>query len=137
AALLWQETLSDEVAERAGEASSDDLLVRGGEDADDALDSFRRVNRMQRGQHEMAGFGGSQRDLDRLAVAHLANQDDLRRLAQRGSKGEREGWRVGVELALVDGGFLVLVQKLDRILDGQNVLGAAFVDEIDDSRQRG
>src|SRR4029079_698514 len=120
AALLRQEPLSDKVAERAGEASANDLLIRGGKNADDSLDGFRRVNGMQRGQYQMAGFGRRQRDLDRLAVAHLADQDHLRRLTQRRSKGEREGRRVGVQLALVNGVFLVLMQKLDRVLDGQN-----------------
>src|SRR4029077_21083085 len=86
AALLRQETLSDEVAECSSEASSNDLLIRGGENADDALYGFRRVNGMQRREYEMASFGRRQRDLNRLAVAHLADQDHLRCLTQRRSK---------------------------------------------------
>ena len=36
--------------------------------------------------HEVPGLRGFERDLDRLAVAHLADQDDFRRLAQRGAQ---------------------------------------------------
>ena len=38
---------------------------------------------MERREHEVAGLGRGQRDLDRLAVAHLADEDDFRRLTQR------------------------------------------------------
>ena len=33
-------------------------------------------------------------------------------------------------------GLLVLVNKLDRVLDGDNVLGVVLVDVIDDAGQR-
>ena len=79
---------------------------------------------MQRREHEVAGFRGGQRDFDRLAIAHFADQNHLRRLAQRRAQREREGRRVGVQLALVDRALLVLVQELDRVLDGEDVIGA-------------
>ena len=50
---------------------------------------------------------------------------DLRRLAQRRPQRQRERRRVGVQLALVHGALLVRMQELDRILDGEDVLGAA------------
>ena len=75
-------------------------------------------------QHEMAGLGGHQRRLDRLVVAHLADEDDVRVLAQRRAQRGREAARVDVDLALVDDRLLVLMEELDRILDRDDVLGA-------------
>ena len=34
-------------------------------------------------KHEVAGLGGDERGFDRLGVAHFADQDDVRVLAQR------------------------------------------------------
>ena len=92
---------------------------------------------MERREHQVAGLGRGQRDLDRLAIAHLADEDHLRRLAQRGAQRQREARRVGVQLALVNRALLVRVQELDRILDGEDVLGARLVDQIDDGGERG
>ena len=36
----------------------------------------------------------------------------------------------------MDRALLVVVQELDRILDGQDVIGAALVDQVDDRRER-
>ena len=64
----------------------------------------------------MAGLGRRQRDLDGLAVAHLADQNHLRRLAQGRPQRKRERRRVAVQLALVHGALLVSVEELDRDL---------------------
>ena len=37
-------------------------------------------------EHQVAGFRGGQRKADRLQVAHLADQDVVRVLAQRGAQ---------------------------------------------------
>ena len=79
---------------------------------------------MQGREHQVAGFRGFQRDLDRLAVAHFTHQNHLGRLPQRGAQGQRERRCVAVQFALVHRGFLVIVQKFDGILDGENVNGA-------------
>ena len=97
---------------------------------------FDGVDGVQRREHEVPGFRRRQRDLDGLAVAHLADEDHLRRLPQRRRERRGERRRVAVQLALVDGRLLVLVQELDRILDGEDVFGAGLVDQIDDRRQR-
>ncbi len=136
AALFRDQPLRDEVAERGRQPAAHGLLIRHLEGADDALDRLRSVDGVQRGEHEVAGLGGGQRDFDRLAIAHLTHQDHLGRLAQRGSERQRERRRVGVQLALVDGPLLVVVQELDRIFDGQDVIGAAGVDQVDDRGER-
>ena len=70
------------------------LLVRR-EHRDDAVDRLGRVERVQRREHEVPGLGGEQRGLDRLEVAHLADQDDVGVLAQRAAQRVRE--RLGVD----------------------------------------
>ena len=50
------------------------------------------------------------------------------------ASGERR--RVAVQLALMDGRLLVVMQELDRILDGEDVLGPGLVDQIDDRGER-
>ena len=94
------------------------------------------VDGVQRGEHQVPRLRGRQRDLDRLAVAHLADEDHLRRLAQGRAQREREGRRVAVQLALVDGRLLVEVQELDRVLDREDVVGARLVDQVDDRGER-
>ena len=45
-------------------------------------------------EDEVAGLGGGQRGRDRLEVAHLADEDHVRVLAQRGAQGLGERrWR--------------------------------------------
>ena len=79
----------------------------------------------------MAGLGRGDRGLDRLVVAHLADQDDVGVLAQGGAQGGGEGARVDLDLALVDDRLLVAVQELDGVLDGDDVLAALRVDVVD------
>ena len=66
-----------------------------------------------------------ERRLDRLVVAHFADEDDVGVLPQRAAQGDREALRVDVDLALVDDRLLVAVQELDRVLDRHDVLVAA------------
>ena len=84
----------------------------------------------------MAGLGGFHGDFNRLAVAHLANQDYFGRLPQRGAQGQRKIWRVGMQLALMNRRVLVRVQKLNRILDRDDVVVLRLVNEIDDRGER-
>ena len=97
---------------------------------------FAGVDGVQRREHEVAGLGGCQRDFDRLAIAHLADENHLRRLAQRSAQRQGERRRVAVQLALMNRRLLVRVQELDRILDREDVIRAGLVDQIDDRRER-
>ena len=42
-------------------------------------------------KHEVAGLGGAQRGVDGLLVAHLADEDHVRVLAQDAAQGALEG----------------------------------------------
>ena len=108
--------------QRVRDHDADLLLLLGREDVDDAVDRRRRALRVQRREHEVAGLGRGQRGRDRLEVAHLADEDDVRVLAQRRLEGLAEAGRVGADLALVDDAALVLVDELDRVLDREDVL---------------
>jgi len=62
-----------------------------------------------------ARFGRRQGGLDRLVVAHLAHQDDVRILAQRRASAVANDLVVDLDLALVHQALLVPVQELDRV----------------------
>ena len=96
----------------------------GGKDVDDAVDRLGRALGVQRREDEVARLGRGERGRDRLEVAHLADEDHVGVLAQRGAKAFGEGRRVRADLALVDDAALVLVEELDRVLDREDVLGA-------------
>ena len=82
---------------------------------------LRGVVGVQRREHEVAGLGERERELDRLRVTHLAHEDDVGVFTECGAQGAVE--RIGVEpdLALVHDADLVLVHVLDRVLDREDV----------------
>jgi hypothetical protein len=92
-----------------------------GEDVDDAVDRRRRRIRVQGRERQVARLGDPQRRLDRLQVAHFADEHDVGVFAQHGAQGVGERVRVGVQLALVDEALLVPVEELDRVLDRDDV----------------
>jgi hypothetical protein len=92
---------------------------------------------VQGAEHQVAGFGGGQRQADGFQVAHFADQDDVRVFAQRRAQRVGEAQRVRADFALVDQALLALVHEFDRVLDGQDVAVLVFVDVVDHRRQRG
>ena len=112
------------------------LLVRR-KDVDDPVHRLGGGLGVQGGEDEVAGLGRGQRGRDRLQVAHLADQDHVGVLAQRGLQRAGEVLRVGADLALVDEAALVAVQELDRVLDREDVILALLVDQVDHRGERG
>jgi hypothetical protein len=100
-------------------------------------DRLGGVDRVHRGEDEVAGLGGLERRLGRLGIAQLADQDHVRVLAQHAA--DRGEERLGVEpdLALVDDAAVIGVQDLDRVLDRDDVLAARSVDVVDHRGERG
>ena len=131
-----QQRLRDDPLQRAGEHDPNLLLLLGGEDVDDPVDRAGRALRVQRAEHEVAGLGGGERGADRLEVAHLADEDHVGVLAERGAERLAEAGRVDADLALVDDAALVPVHELDRILDREDVVGAVAVDLVDHRGER-
>ena len=83
----------------------------------------------------MARLGDAQAGLDRLVVPHLADQDDVRVLAQDRPQGVRVGLGVDVKLPLVDDGLAGIEIVLDRVLDGHDVDVPLVVDVLDHAGQ--
>jgi hypothetical protein len=86
---------------------------------------------------QVARLGRHERGLNRLEVAHFADQNDVRILTQGAAQRQRERVGVYADLALVDHRFLVPMQVFDRVFDGHDVRGAGGVDFVDHRRQRG
>src|SRR4029077_8748698 len=118
-----QQALRNDKPKSLGEAIANGLLIGKRKYAHDALDRLRSIDGVQRGKNQVAGFGRLHRDFDRFTIAHFAHQDNLGRLPQGRAQSQREGRRIAVEFALMNGGFLVLMAKLDGVLDAEDVNG--------------
>ena len=105
------------------------LLVRR-EHRDDSVDRLGRVERVQRRQHEVAGLGGDERRLDRFHVAHFADQNHVRVLAQRAAQAGGVVERVEADFALRHDGLLVVVHEFDRVFNREDVQRAHLVDAV-------
>ena len=84
----------------------------------------------------MPGLAGRDRDLHRFRIAHLADDDDVGRLAQRRAERGREVGRVDADLDLLDQALAMRMLVLDRIFDRDDVPRVAMVDLVDQRRQR-
>ena len=133
---LAQQRLTDDALEHEAQLRADLRLLVRREDIDDAVDGLRGGVGVQGREREVARLGDAQGRLDGLEVAHLADQDDVRILAQGGAQRQTEALRVAVHFALVHQTALVLVDVLDRILDREDVLVPLGVDLVDHRRQR-
>ena len=107
-----------------------------GEGSDDAVDRLLGVVRVQRREDEVTGLGGGDRELHRRLVSHLAHEDDVRVLPQRRAQRRHELVGIDAEFALVDGGELVGVDELDRVLDRYYVHRTRLVHVLDDRGER-
>ena len=92
---------------------------------------------MQGTEHQVAGFRRREGETDGFKVAHFADQDHVRILAQRRLQRIGERQHMGADFALVDQAFLRLMYEFDRVFNGQNVAEVVFVDVIDHRRKRG
>src|SRR5205814_5680368 len=112
------------------------LLVRRVEGAD-PVDGLRGTLRVQRGEDEVTGLRRGQRGRHGLQVAQLADQDDVRVLAQRVLEGGGERAGIRPDFALVDQAALVRVEELDRVLDGDDVRVAGPVGQVQQGGEGG
>ena len=60
------------------------------------------VGRVEAREHEVSGFAGRHGNLHRLGIAHLADDDDVGRLPERGAERRGEVRRVDADLHLLD-----------------------------------
>jgi hypothetical protein len=121
AAHLLEQHLRDHGDQRLAQHGPHLRLLRRREDVDDAVDGLRRARGVQGAEDEVAGLRGGQGERGGLEVAQLADEDDVRVLAQGAPERGREGVRVRADLPLVDEGALRAVDELDRILEREHV----------------
>ena len=84
------------------------------------------------GENEVAGFRCGEGELNGFEVAHLTNHNHVGVLSQRSAKGAAKGLGVRVNFPLVDvatGGFEDI---LNGVFQGENVVFAVLVDEVDE-----
>ena len=91
---------------------------------------------VQRAEHEVTGLRRGERQRDGLEIAQLADRDHVGVFAQRGAQRAPEALRVRAHLALVHLARLRGVQHFDRILDGEDVVAAFLVHEVQERRHR-
>ena len=91
---------------------------------------------MQGRKAQVASFGELNAVLHRFAISNLANQDDVRRLAQSVLQRVVPALRIDTDLALRNDAALVRMDVLDRILDRNDVAAGIFVAVSDHCRQR-
>src|SRR5579863_3045376 len=131
------QTLADDVAKRFGEALADRLLLGWRKRTHNALDRLGSVHGVEAGKDEMSGLGGFEDNFDGLAVPHLAHENYLGSLPHGRTQGMGEAGRIAMEFALVNGRALVIVQKLDRVFDGDDVVVLLPVDAVEQDRKSG
>ena len=91
------------------------------EEVNDAIHCLVGVVRMQGAKAQMASFREVDCVLHRLAGAHFADHDHVRRLAQRVLQRVLPAIGVDADFALGDDAALVAVHVLDRVFDGDDV----------------
>src|SRR4051812_30225013 len=72
----------------------------------------------------------------RLRISHLAYHTDIYVLAEHGCKGRLEARRIRAHFALVYYGFFGFEYVFDRIFDGEDMLGARLIYEVDHAGKR-
>ena len=92
---------------------------------------------MQGRDRQVAGFGEGQCMLHGLAIANLANQDNVRCLPQRVFERGVPAAGVNAHLALADKTLLVLVHELHRVFYRDDVTRGIGVAMVDQCRQGG
>ena len=116
------EPLGDDGLQRAREHRAGLLLLVRREEVDDAVDRLGGVDGVERREHEVAGLGRGQRGADRLLVAHLADQDHVRVLAQHAAQRAAKEAVSSPTSRWLMMRALVAVEELDRVLDRDDVL---------------
>ena len=96
----------------------------------------RHVGRVHGREDEVAGLRRRQRDPHGLGIAHLTDDDDVGRLAERSPQRGRKVRCVDADLDLLDDAGLMRVLVFDRIFDRDDVPCVAPVDFLYERGER-
>ena len=136
-AHFGDQALPNDPADCFGEALPNLFFLLLLEHTDDAVDRLAGVHRVQGAHHQVARLRGFQAQLDRLAVAHLADENDLRRLPEGGPEAAGERVKVTAQLPLVKRRLDVGMHELDRVFQCDDVDGFGLIKLPQQRRQRG
>ena len=125
------ELLGDDGTEHHRELHRDLVLLGRFEDIDDPADRVRGSDCVKAGEDEVSGLCGGHCGLDRLMVAHLTEQDDIRALAQRSAQCRQIIVCISRDLTLADDAFFMAVQEFEWILQCDDVIFPRGVDAVD------
>src|ERR1044072_6648896 len=98
----WNQSLRNDVAKSLGQSRANGRFLIFRRKTDAAIDQFGRVNRVLGRAYEVAGPSRFQCNFVSFVVAHFADQNDLRRLAQGGAQGRGKVLGVVTDFALID-----------------------------------
>ena len=101
-----------------------------------AGNSGRDISRMQSGKDQVSCFSRGQRHPHGLWIAHLADNDDIRRLPHRRPECRRKIRCVDSDLDLLDDALLLGVLVFDGIFNRDDVLCIPAVDFINECSER-
>ena len=125
------------IARRLLERSMSNCLRRSSrEEIDDAVDGLIGAVGVQRPEAQMSGLGEGDRVLHGLGVADLADENDVRRLAQRVFERVVPGVGIDAHLAVSDERLLRLMHEFDRIFHRDDVTRGAAIAVIDHRGER-
>ena len=113
--ILGKKTLADDPAQHRGEPATDQLLLSLLKHPNDAVDRLPGVNRVQRTQHQVAGFSSVQGNFHGRSITHLPHQDHLGSLPQSRPQTALKGVKIGAEFTLIKGRFFMFVDKFHRV----------------------
>ena len=134
---LGHQPLADNPAQRVGQPHADLFLLLRLKHAQNAVDGFTGIDRVQGAEDQMAGFRGAQGDFHRVAIAHFADENDLGRLAQRGAQAVDVRIEINAQFTLVERRPIVRMNIFHRVFQSDDVEGLGCVDFVQNGGQCG
>ena len=125
--LAPKQLLGEDPDELGSQKSGSVFSFCGAENPVKPLDRFRSTARVEGGKDQVAGLRGLEGGGGREGVTDLAQQDDIRGLAEGPAKAFGEGRGVGTDFPLGEVGKAVREEVFDGILDGDDVKGKVLV----------
>ena len=134
---LGEEALGEDAEEGLGEEDAHLTVLVQGKEVNDPVDGAPGVQGVEGGEDQVARLRRHEGGLHRLPVPHLPHHDHVGVLAEGVLEAGVEAVCVQPHLPLDHEALLVLVQELNGVLNGDDVLGVVEVDVVNEGRQGG
>ena len=136
AADTRDQLLGENADDRTAQLGANLVLLIGRKHVDNTVDRAGGTTGMQRTEHDVARFRSGDGSLDRFQVAQLTDENHIGVLSQGAANGLGKRGDIDTDFALIDRRFAVVVIKLDRVFDRDNVMIDCRVQIIDHRGQR-